>query len=303
MESPSQIVKPEVVEIVPRPNLAGVEVAITKLKTETEKIEPLRVRAKALMSTPAITATPAQAQEAKSLQLEIRTIGKAAALNLDPYWAVVNAARDALSQIYSGHEDPAKAIDDELKTWVKSFETEEKRRAKVEEDRREQERLKAAQEKADAERKERERLAKVEKDKKIADIKAAQKLGEIGKREAARLLREAGASEEAAIEQAAADAEAAVEAAKNAPREQVKPDLRPMAGVPSRTNYKAQVTDANLLIEAYIRTFAKPVDVERRIYLRQFITINEQRVGEEARKMKDSKKMATLIPGVRFYED
>jgi DNA repair exonuclease SbcCD ATPase subunit len=298
----TEIVKPQA-EIIPRPNLLGVEVAIGKLAIETEKLEPLKRKADSLLKTPAISATPEQCAQAKALQLEVRTVGKAAALNLDPYWQVVKAAQDALSQIYTVHEEKAKEIDAELKAWVKDFETEEKRKAKIEEDRKEAERIAAAEQKAKEEREERERAAKEERQAKVKEINAALKAGDIGKRQAAKMLKEAGAEEEARLQQAEAEAEESVKAAKEAPRAVVKPNIPTQAGVPSRTNYKAELLNPDAIVEAYIRTFTKPIDLERRVYLRQFITVDAQKIGEEARRVKDSKLMATKIPGVRFYED
>src|SRR6266404_7261366 len=247
--STTEIVKPTV-EIVPRPNLEGVETAIAKNSTETEKLASLRTRAEELIKTAGKVSANDFLQSAKLLQLEVRSIGKAAAFNLDVYWEVVKRASNALSQIYEGHEGQAKAIDDTLKAKVKEVEAEEKRRAEIETKRKNDERLAAEQKKAEDERKKRERLAKEAKDKKIKDIKAAQKAGEIGKREAARMLREAGAVEEAAIEQAAADAEAQVQAVKDNPVK-VEADIPKVAGVPSRTNYKAEVMHGDALLIAW----------------------------------------------------
>jgi len=301
MATSEQIIKPIDPEIIPRPNLVGVEIAIRKLANETAKFDGLKLRAEAILKVAAISATPEQCAEAKALQLEVKTLGKAAGLALDSYWQVVKAALDALSQIYTNHEGKAEAIDGPLKTWVQSFEAEETKRAQQEQDRINAENARIVAEKAEAERKQREQEAEEKKKERVAEIKAAQKRGEIGKREAAKLMREVGADAEAAIEQAAADAEIA----KNTPPPQVtvKPNIPKQAGVPSRKNYKAELKDPEAIIAAYVRTFAKPVDLERRIFLRKFIMINEQKLGEEARDTKDSKKMAALIPGVRFYED
>lgn len=296
----TEIVKVQA-EIIPRPNLVGVELAVAKLNLETDKLEPLKERADEILAVSAIAGTPEQCRVAKALQLEIKTVGKAAGLMLDPYWQVVKAAQDALSQIYANHEDKAKAIDDELKAWVKTFETEEKRKAQVEQDRINTENARLAGEKADADAKTAKEAAEVKRKAEVAVINRAMKDGAIGKREGARLLKLAGDIATAAKLNAEIDAEEA----KNAPPPQVtvKPNIPTQAGVPSRTNYKAELKDPNAIIEAYIRTFAKPVNMARRVYLRQFITIDEQKIGEEARHVKDSKLMATMIPGVRFYED
>src|SRR5882672_6088574 len=241
----TQIVKPTV-EIVPRPNLEGVETAIAKLATETEKLASLRTRAEELIKTAGKVSANDFLQSAKLLQLEVRSIGKAAAFNLDVYWEVIKRASNALSQIYEGHEGQAKAIDDTLKAKVKEVEAEEKRRADAETARVNRERIEAAEKKAKEEREERERLAKIEKDRKIGEIRGALKRKEIGKREAARMLKEAGAIEEARLAEASADADAAVQAVKDNPVK-VEADIPKVAGVPSRTNYKVEVLAASML--------------------------------------------------------
>jgi hypothetical protein len=294
----TQITKPTV-EIVPRPDLEGVETAITALQVHTEKLKELRVKAEATK-----VETAAECAQAKLLELEVRSVGKEAGLLLDPYWEVVKRASDALSNIYKGHEGEAKAIDDLLKAKVKVYEAEEKRRAQEIADRENRERIAAAQKKADDEQKERERLAKEKKDKDIKEIKAAEKRGDIGKREAVKLLKEAGAVAEAAIEEAVANAEAAVQAVKDAPVS-AKPNIPAVAGVPSRTNYKAEVTseDALLLAWANAAIAGTKGNYQLAVYLRQFIMANAQAIGAEARRVKDSKKLEDMIPGIHATEE
>ncbi len=298
--STPEIVKPTV-EIVPRPNLEGVEVAISKLAIDTAKLAPLKTRAEALITKGALNWTADDCQAAKLLELDVRSVKKAAGLHLDPYWEVVKRTSEALSQVYKNHEDPADAIDTQLKGMVKIFEAEEKRRAEIETKRQNDERLAAASKKAKEEREERERKAKEEKDKKIKEINAAKKRGDIGVREAAKMLREAGAYAEAQAEQAAADAEAQVQAVKDNPLT-VKADIRPVAGVPSTTNYKAEVTQPHVLINAFVDACHNH-NTERAVYLRQFIMVNEKALGVEARAVKNSKMLTQKIPGVHFYED
>jgi hypothetical protein len=62
--STPEIVK-ATVEIVPRPNLEGVEVAIGKLATDTAKLVPLRTRAEALIAKGAPHWTVEDCQAAK----------------------------------------------------------------------------------------------------------------------------------------------------------------------------------------------------------------------------------------------
>jgi hypothetical protein len=274
----TEIVKPTV-ELVPRPNLEGVESAIEKVNVETAKLDALAVRAEQFR----VITTAEQSGQAKLLQLEVRSVAKAAGFNLDSYWEVIKRASDFLSNIYKNHEGKAKAIDDALKASVKIYETEDKRRAQELADKQNRERIEAAEKKAAEDKAERERLAKIEKDKKVKEINAALKRGDIGKREAAKMLREAGAYAEAAIEQAAADAEAKVQAVKDNPVT-VRPNIQAVAGVPSTTHWKFRVLDADRIPRSYM-------------------TPNEVKIGAQVRFLKDKAKAEAEIPGIEVSED
>lgn len=247
-----------------------------------------------------VVVSAASCLEAKMIQRQIREEMKMRKIILDPFVNQAKSAYDTAKDERAKWITPLEADDETLAGKVKTYEREEREAAQREQDRINAENARLFREKAEAERKERERLAKEMKDAKIKEIKAALKAGEIGKREAAKMLKEAGADAEAAIEQAAADAEAA----KNAPppKVEVKPNIPTVAGVPSRVNFKVEVTHPDRIINAYIDAVALR-NTERVVYLRQFIMPNEQAIGAEARKVKNSKLMTTLIPGCRFYED
>jgi hypothetical protein len=273
----TQIVKPEVLEVVPRPNLEGVESALDTLRIETDKLEPLRIKAEALKVT-----TAAGCAEAKALQLEVRSIGKQAGFNLDRYWEVVKKVTDFLSQKYSDHEGKAKAIDDGLKQKVKVYEDAERKAAQAEQDRINAENARIAREKAEEQRKADEKAATEKRKQRVDEIRGMLKRGEIGKRKAEQLLREAGATEEADKAKAAADEEQA----KNAPVPQVKvqPNIPTQAGVPSRKTWKFRVLDETQIPRA-------------------FMTPNEIKIGATVRFNKDKAKSEAEITGIEAYEE
>ena len=183
---------------------------------------------------------------------------------------------------------------------ITSWREEEKRQAKVEEDRKNADLRRQQQEKADADRREAERIAAENKKRKIAEIQQFLKDGKIGKREAARQLKAAGAAAEAAVE----DAAAAAEEAKNAPppTATVKPNIPAVAGAPkNQTFFFGELLDSGAAI---IREYSLAIhsnNAERVAFLRQFIEVSESAVGKFARKTQDDAKATSLVPGVRFW--
>jgi len=197
-----------------------------------------------------------------------------------------------------------------------AFRQEERRQAQIEEDlknaqlRAETERRAAEERKereriAAEERAERERIAEEELKERQRAAAAAQKAGDIGKREAERLKKEAQAEAERELKRAAEAedkerelaASAAREAAANAPTVKVKPNIASVAGAPkNQTFYYAEVTDPQAIIRAY-ETAKDPVRIA---FLRRFIQVNEQEVGRYIRELKDVAKATKELPGCKF---
>jgi hypothetical protein len=266
----------------------------------TKQYEEKQITLRKLVESIVVT-DPETCLQAKTLQRDIRSEMKLRRSVLDPF---VEAAKSNLAKAKDELNKwivPLQTDDDTLATKVKEYEREERHKAEAEQERINAERRAEAEKKAAEERKERERLAKEEKDKKIKEIRVALKRGDIGQREAAKMLQQAGAWAEAQAEQAAADAEAKVQAVKDAPVT-VKPNIPSVSGVPSRVNYKVEVRDVDVILLAWATAvFGK--DADRAAYLRQFITIDTQALGAEARKIKDSKKLESLIQGIRAWDE
>jgi hypothetical protein len=112
---------------------------------------------------------------------------------------------------------------------------------------------------------------KKRRDKEIAE---AQKAGDLKKREADKLRKEA---EEVA---AVAKKQAAEEEARNRVVEDVtvRPNIPTVSGVPSRVNWRFRITDDRLVPE-------------------RFWIIDEQAIGAEVRRLKDK----TQIEGIEVY--
>ena len=219
------------------------------------------------------------------------------------------------------------AMDRAALRWVEildskdaAYREEERRQAKVEEDRINAENARIAREKAEADRKESERVAAEQR--KIAEAQAAEarklrereleiqrREGEITKRElekakkleaeiAAKAKAMAAIEEEKARELAAA---AAREAIANPPTVTVKPNIPSVAGAAkNQTFYYAEMTNPAQIIAAYNQALIQS-NLERQRFLQPFLMVNEQAVGKFARDTQDNAKATALVPGVRFW--
>jgi hypothetical protein len=196
---------------------------------------------------------------AKTGQRNVRDEIKKVHSVLDPF---VEAAKHNLQEARDQINkwlDPLMLIDSTLAQKVKDYETKERLAAEAETKRVNEERRKQAEEEAEKQRKEREK-----------EIKAQQKAGEIGVREAARLKKEA--------EQEAAAVVAAT------PTVTVAPNIPKVSGVPSRRNWRFRVIDAAKIPRAWLCP-------------------DEMKIGQAVRAAKNKQTIEALIPGIEAFED
>lgn len=193
---------------------------------------------------------------------------------------------------------PAETLVLEVGQKTDAFKAEEKRQAQVEQDRKNAELARQARENADADRKESERQAAEATKARVAEINGQLKRGDIGKREAAQLLKAAGAAELAAIQAA----EATAEEAKNAPPPQVavRPNIPTVAGVKNQTYWFSEPINPGALLIAYDKAL-RDGDKDRAAFLSRFVMVDEKEVGKFARATQDNAKAASLVPGFRFW--
>jgi hypothetical protein len=266
--------------------------ATSVVKVDNKKYEASQTALSAAVAD-IVVKDAATCLEAKKIQKNIRDEMKQRHFILDPFVVQAKANYDDARDERAKWIDPLEKLDETLADKVKTFEREEREAAKREEDRINAENARLAREKAEREQKEREKAAKEQREAKIKEINAALKAGDIGKREAAKMLKEAGADAEAAIQQAAADAEIA----KNAPppKVEVKPNIPTVSGVPSRRNWKFRFAPngENILLDAF----------REKMELRTFVQPNEQEIGRMVRDTKDKKLAESRCPGIEVYED
>jgi hypothetical protein len=272
----------------------------TSIVRVDEKKYTSNAEALAAAVTDIVVKDGAKCLEAKRVKKTIADELKQRHFVLDPFVVQAKANYDEAKDQRAKWITPLETLEEKIEQKIKTYEREERERTQREQDAINAENARLKREADEQERKDKEAAAKIEREAKVKEIRALLKAGKIGKRESARLLKEAGAHEEAALAQAAADAETAK--ATPPPPVTLKPDIPAVAGVPSRVNYKAEVLRPELLINAYVDAVHLK-NTERAVYLRQFIMVNAQKLGEEARTVKNSKHLASQIPGVRFYED
>ena len=234
---------------------------------------------------------------ARTIQKDWDGYIKQVGFELDPGIAKAKSTLDHLKDQKEKYVGPAKQYKELARQKADAWAAEEKRLARIEEDRKNAELRKQQEEKAEQERKDRAAQAIADRKERVKEIQAMLKRKEITKAYAARLLKEAGAEEEAKLAQAEADAEAA----KNAPPPQVtvKPSIPTVAGTKSQTFYFAEVYSPDSIIDHFLEAF-KNGDMPRCLFLRQFISVNTQEVGVFARKMKDNEAATKQLPGVKF---
>lgn len=235
--------------------------------------------------------------EAVQIKNAVNSYIKDVKAKLGPGIASAKDHLDFLKNEMAKYITPAEAIGLIVENKRLRWAEEEKRKAEAEQRRINEENRIKAQAAAEAERKERQRIAEEERKKAEKEAEAARKAGEIGKREAERLKKEA--AQTAARENARADFDA-VQQAQNVQEVMVKPAVPVVAGAKNQTYYFGEVVDSGSIIAEFIVAVEKG-NFERMTFLAKFIMVDEAAVGRFARDTKDSLKANALLPGCRFW--
>ena len=239
-----------------------------------KKLQGLKDRADSL-----VVADQSGCIAAKNLKLDIQAYMKAVKFETGPE---IEIKKGELRQIQEQEKmllAPAEAMLETSESKRKTWENEERRKAEEEQRRINEENARQARIKADNDKREAEKLAKETREKRVNEIRGMLRRGEIGKREAERLLKAAGADEEAAKAGVAAQAE---ETAAAAPVVQVKPNIPAVQGTVSRQNWKFRITNPALIP----LTFRMPDEVA---------------IGRMVRDAKDKKKAEAQCAGIEVW--
>lgn len=248
----------------------------TIVKPEVQAIETglvaLRSRAEAI----AVRDSDSYAA-ACQIALDGRAYIKRVGFELDPGIASAKDHLDLLKNQKAKFVDPAKQIVEVAAQKAEAWKAEERRKAAAEEERINAQRRAEAARIADEQRRRDEAVAAEAKKLRDAQIEEARKAGEMGKREANRLAKQAEEDRLAAVALAAKQAQ---EAAANVQEVKVAPSVPKVAGIRARVNWKFRIVDASRLPRKYLMP-------------------DEVAIGQEVRSM----KAEALIPGVEVYSE
>lgn len=271
----TQITKPQV-EIVPSIHSKELEVALTELHAETEKLPVLREKAKAIEVT-----TPAQFADAGQLLNEVRAAKKIGGFKIDPFKAIADRVVTFLRTEKTKHENAAQEIDAILSAKMSDYTRREREAAQREQDRINEERRVATQKAADEQRKADEAAAIEERKRREKEIAEAKKAGEVSAREAERLKKEAKAQEDIDKQKAKETQQFAVQ---NVQDVRVQPNTPKVAGQRQRIVYCFEII--------------KPNEVDR-----AFLCPDDQAIGAKVRSDKNPEKSMMEIGGIRVWSE
>ena len=207
---------------------------------------------------------------------------------IDSAKAHLNLLKNQLAEEVLRLDNVIEIVEKKGEAWI----TEERRLAQVEQDRINAENARLAKIKAEADAAAAKKIAEENRRITVAQVRAALKAGEIGKREAARRLRAAGAEEEAAKTEAAIAAEEAKAAPP--PKVQVKADVPVVSGLARRTNWKFRLENPKVFFAAVL------ADPGRFL---EYIQANEVAMGDFVRRTKDKAKAEAAIPGIVVWDE
>jgi len=258
--------------------------------TETQPLEnalvTLRNEAKGI-----VVKTPADYEKAGHLLTTISNYQKDVKNKLNPFVEFARRNLESVRQEMQKYLNGAEEIRGMVSTPMADFKRQERLAAEAEERRINEERRRQAEADAATLRKQQEEQAAAEYKRRQQEIKAAQKDGDLNKREAEKMRKEAEQREKDQREQAARDAAAM---AANVQDVKVQPNTPKVAGTRGRVQYFAEFTDFDALLKAW---------AAGRTDLRKYIMGNDQELSRQARDTKNSKAMQLTVPGIRAWDE
>lgn len=216
--------------------------------------------------------------QACQVALDCRAYVKDVGFKLDPGINSAKTHLDFLRNEKSKYTEPAKQIAEIAAQKAEAWKAEERRKAQAEQDRINEENRVTAQRKADEERKAAETQARIERERREKELEEARKAGDINKREANRLAKQAAEDEARQREMAAKQA---AETAANVQEVKVAAAVPKVAGIKARVNWKFRIVDVKKIPRKYLMP-------------------DEVQIGSFVRNNKQS---GEVIPGVEAYSE
>jgi hypothetical protein len=284
MASNRNIVRQEDVELIPSSQMPGFNESIATMNKYAADLDALMPEARKITEALRKNDLTDRATRLRAGELvnELKRFDKDGEEEMKPHKKVIKSVTDYIQahvrKVTNRVEEMYKPLTAAMGEWdraeIKAAEDEKERQRRIK-----QAELDRA---AEVKRREDEKVAAELREKRVKEIRADLKAGKIGKREAARLLKEAGAMEESLKAQAAADEDEKKRDNKmEAATVDVKPNIPSIAGNVKRVNYSAECTDADGFLSEYVRCCVTAPEKAAR--MRPMIQVSNQSLSAEAR--------------------
>lgn len=280
MASKPESIQRYTAEVVPSSELPLFDTALTVMDGYEMALDPIATEARGLKIT-----DKASRERAGLLIAAIKKLDNDGEDTMAPYSKIVNRVKEFIQTRKKRVENRVTEIKGILTPKMAEWDRAEERAAAAERDRVAREKQAALDREAELKRKEDETAAIELRKKRVAEIRADLKSGKITKRQSEKLLREAGAMEEALKVKAAADEEdAKKEAVHVAETVEVKPNVPTVQGNVRRVNWKFRIKNPQHVKIGYLCP-------------------DEIKIGARVRELKDAKLAEAEIGGIEVYED
>jgi hypothetical protein len=251
-------------------------------------------------------------REMKEKLVQLKALKKDAEVAAHPLKSLIKKASDYVQNHFLKASNAAETTIGMATGKIEPWEKAEERRTALEKKQAQDALDKQREEEAAAQRQKDAAEATNRKKARVAEINQMLKEKQITKRQSAKLLREAGAREEADLAMADADAEEHVAATPTVEVESKKPKV---SGIIGRKNYSAKCLDRRLFVKQFVKnliagTVQQTVSVTReddRVELFDidwwdYINVSDEALSKTAREMKSVEDMELTFPGIKAEE-
>lgn len=267
----------KITEIVPQIPQEGIHKATQELGDVRLMLVDFETEAKRIK-----VETPETYAEAGELLKRVRDAKKKASWIMNPLKSITKTIAEKFRTMEQAELNLGERIEGILEPKMVGFKRRERELAEAEERRLNEENQRKAREAAEEQRKKDEAAAAEARKQREKEIEAAQKTGDVKKREAERLRKQAEEEKRQAVEQARLDAEAV---AASAQAVKVEANTPKVAGLRQRVNWTFKVVDATKIP-------------------RSFLMPDEGAIGRFVRNAKDKTLAEKTIPGIEvWWED
>jgi hypothetical protein len=223
-------------EIIPRSELSNYKQSVLDLELQSKELDALGVQALQFTTI----RTKDEANAAAAILSQIRSRKKIPGFKIDPFLDIIKRVANHVREIRDNLDAKIKGLDEPLAQKIADFDRREKAAAQKEEDEKNAVRRKEAADKAAADKREADWKAEEERQARQREINAAAKAGDVGKREAAQLKKQADEDADKIMQQ---NAQKAVVAATDVKDVKVKADIPRGIGLRRVTRWFWRVTD------------------------------------------------------------